>query len=164
MDYEGKLDRVDWTLLVELQQNARMSYTELGRRVGLTPPAVIERVRRLEDSGVIAGYRVALDMAKIGRPLIAMIRLAQNDRGCKLGPILNALPEVLEADRVTGDDCYVMKVAVSSPQHLEAFIDHLGGYGRTTTSVVLTSPVTHKVVEPAASLEVGEDGHVRSVG
>ena len=93
MDYEGRLDGVDWALLVELQDNARMSYAELGRRVGLTPPAVIERIRRLEDSGVVTGYRVELDMVKVGRPLRAVIRISQNDdRSHNLGMVLAGLP------------------------------------------------------------------------
>ncbi len=149
MDIEGHLDQVDWALLAELQENARVSYTELGRRVGLTPPAVIERMRRLEDAEVITGYRVELNMERIGRPLRAVIRIAQNDmRGCNLGDVLRQMPEVLELDRVTGDDCYTMKVAVATPSKLEEFLDRLSAYGRTTTSIVLSSPITHRLVEP----------------
>ncbi len=150
MDYEGKLDHVDWSLLRELQDNARMSFAELGRRVGLTPPAVIERLRRMEDSGVISGYRVELNMAKVGRPLRAVIRLAQYNKSCNMAEALRGLPEVLECDRVTGEDCFVMKVALASPEHLEAFLDYLTAYGNTTTSIVLSSPVTHRVIEPLA--------------
>lgn len=153
MDIEGRLDSVDWALLTELQQNARISYTELGRRVGLTPPAVIERVRRLEDSGVISGYRVDLNMDRIGRPLKAVIRIAQNDaRGCNLGAVLRDMPEVLETDRITGEDCYTLKVAVASPERLEDFLDRLAVYGKTTTSIVLSSPIRYRVVQP---LEAG---------
>jgi Lrp/AsnC family leucine-responsive transcriptional regulator len=142
------MDGVDWALLEELQVNARVSYAELGRRVGPTPPAVIERVRRLEEAGIIAGYRVELDLARIGRPLSAIIRISQNDdRSCNLGAMLSALPEVLQCDRVTGDDCFIMKVAVSSPHHLEVLLDHLARYGKTTTSIVLSTPITHRVVE-----------------
>jgi Lrp/AsnC family transcriptional regulator, leucine-responsive regulatory protein len=149
LDIEGRLDSVDWALLAELQQNARMSYTELGRRVGLTPPAVIERIRRLEDSDVIAGYRVELNMERVGRPLKAVIRIAQNDaRGCNLGAVLREMPEVLECDRITGEDCYTIKVAVATPERLEDFLDRLSVYGRTTTSIVLSSPISHRVVEP----------------
>jgi Lrp/AsnC family leucine-responsive transcriptional regulator len=151
LDYEGGLDAVDWALLVELQENARMSYAELGRRVGLTPPAVIERIRRLEESSVITGYRVELDMTRVGRPMRAVIRLSQNDdRSHNLAVILGEMPEVLECDRVTGEDCFIMKVAVGSPQHLEAFLDSLSRYGRTTTSIILSSPVRGRVVEPLA--------------
>lgn len=159
------MDGVDWALLVELQDNARMSYAELGRRVGLTPPAVIERIRRLEDSGVVTGYRVELDMVKVGRPLRAVIRISQNDdRSHNLGMVLAGLPEVLECDRVTGDDCFIMKVAVASPHHLEAFLDHLARYGRTTTSIVLSTPITHRVVEPSESRTQVPEERVRVAG
>lgn len=148
MDYSGRLDEVDWALLAELQQNARMSYAELGRRVGLTPPAVIERMRRMEDAEVIKGYRVELNLAKVDRPLCAVIRIAEHRVTGNLGKALKELPEVLECDRVTGEDCYIMKAAVASPEHLEAFLDRLSAYGRTTTCMVLSSPITNRVLGP----------------
>lgn len=155
---------MDWALLAELQQNARISYTELGRRVGLTPPAVIERIRRLEDSGVIGGYRVELNMDRIGRPLKAVIRIAQNDaRGCNLGAVLREMPEVLESDRITGEDCYTLKVAVASPERLEDFLDRLAFYGKTTTSIVLSSPITHRVVQPLESGAAVQDEDARAL-
>jgi Lrp/AsnC family leucine-responsive transcriptional regulator len=115
---------------------------------------VADRVRRLEDAGVIRGYHAALDLTGLGRPLQAIIRAAP-DRTVKsaLGTILAEMPEVLECHRVTGEDCYVIHAAVRSPQELEAFIERLGEHARTTTCIVLSSPVTHRVLEPAPAAE-----------
>lgn len=143
------LDELGWRILCELQQNARISFSELGRRVGLTPPAVAERVRRLEDAGVITGYYVALDMEKLGRPLLAIVRLAP--RGALASQVKQAvaeMPEVLECHHITGDDCYVLKVAVASVHALEELLEQLLRYGSTTTSVVISSPVTSRIVGP----------------
>jgi Lrp/AsnC family leucine-responsive transcriptional regulator len=151
-DSRSALDDVSWRILIALQENARLSYSELGRRVGLTPPAVAERVRRLEEAGIITGYRVDLDLEKLGLTLTAIIRLAPRGRpSSELSGMLSSLPEILECHHVTGEDCYVMKVAVSSVHHLEAFIERLLRHGgESTTSLVLSSPVTHRVIAPAA--------------
>jgi Lrp/AsnC family leucine-responsive transcriptional regulator len=151
---ESKVDDVDWKLLGELQRNARLSYSELGRRVGLTSPAVAERVRRLEESGVITGYRVDLDVQKLGHAVTAVIRLQVPDGGGGCGrfaPIAPQFSEIHECLRVTGADSYIIKVVVASISHLESFLDRLGAHGTTITSVVLSAPVTHRVVEPPAA-------------
>src|SRR5438128_1096494 len=128
LDYsrdERPLDGVSWQLLEELQENARLSYSELGRRVGLTAPAVAERMRRMEEAGIISGYRVELNQEKIGRPLLAFIRLATDRANCaQFGAVAaRELPEVLECHRVTGGDSYIAKVAVRSVQHLEDMLN-----------------------------------------
>jgi Lrp/AsnC family transcriptional regulator, leucine-responsive regulatory protein len=144
------LDDVNWRILVALQENARVSFSELGRRVGLTPPAVAERVRRLEEAGVITGYRAQLDVAKLGLPLSAIIRLAPRARDAReVGRLVRSLPEVLECHHVTGEDCYVLRVAFPSMGHLESLLEQLLRCGITTTSMVLSTPVTHRVVGPA---------------
>ncbi len=160
MDLEGRLDRVDWQILAELQQNARMSFSELGRRVGLTSPAVAERVRRMEEAAIIAGYRVQLNLEKVGRSLRAMIRiaLASNCNDSLFRNTIRELPEVMECIRITGDDCYAMQVAVGSSEQLEAFINRLAQYGKTTTCIVLSAPVTHRVVTPLEPTEDAADG------
>jgi Lrp/AsnC family leucine-responsive transcriptional regulator len=144
------VDAVGWRILAELQENARMSFTELGRRVGLTPPAVAERVRRLEEAGIISGYRVELDVARLGYPLLAFIRVAS--RGGQTAAEVRAavadLPEVLECHHVTGEDCYVLKVAVQSVRHLEALLERVLRFGNTTTSIVISSPLTRRVIGP----------------
>lgn len=142
MDPEGRLDATDWQLLEELQKNARVSYTELGRRVGLTAPAVIERVRRMEETGVITGYRTELNLDRIGRPVKAVIRFAANSLRCaEVRAVISEVPGLLQWDRVTGDDCYVMKVAVSSMEELESLLNRLAPFGKTVTSMVLSSSV-----------------------
>lgn len=143
------LDEVGWRLLVALQENARLSYAELGRRVGLTPPAVAERMRRLEELGYVAGYHARLNVEKLGLPLQAIIRLAPRGRvSAEVDQLVRGLPEVLEAHHVTGEDCYVLKVAVPTMGYLEQLLERLMRCGETTTSMVLSSPVTHRVVGP----------------
>jgi Lrp/AsnC family leucine-responsive transcriptional regulator len=150
--FESAVDAVGWQILCELQENSRLSFSELGRRVGMTAPAVAERVRRLEDAGIITGYRLDLDVERLGFPMLAFVRLAS--RGAPLSEVAQAVadsPEVLECHHVTGEDCYVMKVAVRSVRHLEALLDRLVRYGNTTTSVVISSPVTRRIIKPAES-------------
>ncbi len=149
MESDRALDDVSWQILVELQQNARLSFTELGRRVGLTAPAVADRVRRLEELGIIVGYRAELNLEKVGLPLIAYIRMATHERRpVPFGSVAKDFPEVLECHRVTGGDSYIVKVAVSSVRHLETLLDRLVNYGETVTSVVLSQIVTHRVIGP----------------
>ena len=149
MDCERLLDDVGRRILRELQENPRITYAELGRRVGLTLPAVAERVHRLEEAGIITGYRVELNTEKIGLPITAFIRIATNDvKSGQIDALAQSLPEVLECHRITGADSYIMKVAVASVQHLELLIRRLLNHGQPTTSIVLTSPVTHRVLTP----------------
>ncbi|MDP9342892.1 MAG: Lrp/AsnC family transcriptional regulator [Actinomycetota bacterium] len=148
--FEG-LDDTAWRILHELQENARISYSELGRRVGLTPPAAAERVRRMEETGLITGYRVDLDLEKVGLPLTALVRVTHRGVNClELGRIVAEYPEVLECHRITGAESYIMKVALRSVEHLQEFIDRLMEFGETVTSIVLSSPVTHRVIDPVA--------------
>lgn len=143
------LDPTDLAILRELQANARITYSEVGRRVALTPPAVAERVRRLEDAGVITGYRLDLDLAKVGYPVMAVVRMrASGDLSClELGEQARRIPEILECHRVTGEDSYIAKVAVRSVEHLQELIDRLNSYAETITSVVLSSPVSGRAVD-----------------
>ncbi|QQS40951.1 MAG: Lrp/AsnC family transcriptional regulator [Acidobacteriota bacterium] len=142
------LDEIDWKLLKVLQEDARTSYAEMGRRVGLTTPAVIERVHKLEDAGVITGYRVELDLSKVGLPVTGFIRMSIT--GVDYSHIVEVAknsPEVLECHRGTGGDSFIMKVALESVEHLQTLIDKLTPYGITTTSLVLSSPVKRRVIE-----------------
>ncbi|MDQ3800143.1 MAG: Lrp/AsnC family transcriptional regulator [Acidobacteriota bacterium] len=142
------MDSIDWKILKELQRDARVSYAELGRRVGLTTPAVIERVRKLEDAGIITGYRAEIDAAKVGLPITAFIRMSITGVDySRIIEVAEGAPEVLECHRGTGGDSFIMKVAVSSVEHLQNLIDRLTPYGITTTSIVLSSPVKSRVIE-----------------
>jgi Lrp/AsnC family transcriptional regulator, leucine-responsive regulatory protein len=153
-DREAPLDGLDWRILEGLQENARITFSELGRRVSLTPPAVAERVRRMEEAGVISGYRVELDHAKVGLPIMAFVRLrAAGDTKClELGEITRDIPEILECHRVTGEDSYIVKVAVRSVEHLERLVDSMMPYAETVTSLVFSSPVTGRSIHPPARL------------
>ncbi|HEX9131669.1 MAG TPA: Lrp/AsnC family transcriptional regulator [Ktedonobacteraceae bacterium] len=141
------LDETGWHILEALQDNARLSFSELGQRVGLSSPAVAERVRRMEDAGIITGYRAEVNTAKIGYPITAIMRMhAHGERCTRLNAVVREIPEILECYRVTGEDCHVMKIMVSSVEHLESLIDRLSVYGQVTTSIVLSSPVTRRIV------------------
>ena len=142
------IDDIDKKLVHELQTDARVSYAELGRRVGLTTPAVIDRVHKLEDAGIITGYRAEIDPARVGLPITAFVRMSIT--GVDYSHIIEVAEEsreVLECHRGTGGDSFIMKIAVSSVEHLQEVIDRLTPYGITTTTIVLSSPVKRRTIE-----------------
>lgn len=131
------LDAIDWAVLSELQNDARLTLSELGRRVNLSASATTERVRRLESLGVITGYRAEVDLAKVGYPVLAVVRLKYP--GNKHEPLKRLLAErgeFLECLRTTGDDCYTLKIAATSMPHLEQLVNELTDFGSTTTNLV----------------------------
>src|SRR5207302_11287306 len=141
------LDQIGWKLLQELQINGRLSYAELGRRVGLTSPAVVERVKRMEEAGIIVGYHADIDPMKVGMPITAYIRLSVvGDVYTRITAVVKNSPEVVECHRGTGADSFIMKVHVRSVEHLESLIDRLTPFGTTSTSIVLSSPVQQREV------------------
>jgi Lrp/AsnC family leucine-responsive transcriptional regulator len=146
------LDETGWRILEELQHDARLTFQELGQRVGLSSPAVNERVRKLEDAGIITGYGAKIDYAKVGLPIMAIMRLTTPiNPWPQASDLTKDVPELLEFHRVTGGDSYIMKVVVASIAHLEWVIDRLVPYGPLTTSIVLSSllhdqPLTQEVV------------------
>ncbi len=149
MNTEAGLDDIDRRILAELQENARITFTELGRRASLTAPAGAERVRRLEEAGVIAAFRAHLDPARVGYPITAFVRWTSSGPDCsRLGEVAKEIPEIVECHRITGETSYILKVAARSVQHLEALIDQLMPHGSTITSVVLSSPVVHRTLAP----------------
>jgi Lrp/AsnC family leucine-responsive transcriptional regulator len=142
------LDFVGWEILRALQEDARLSYAEIGRRVGLSAPAVMERVRRLEDAGIITGYHAQVDVTRLGLPVMAIIRVRYpGDRYKQIHRLAQDCAEVLECHHVTGDDCLIIKIATESMRHLERLIGQFGAYGQTTTSIVMSSPVTQRVID-----------------
>jgi Lrp/AsnC family leucine-responsive transcriptional regulator len=139
------LDDIDWAIIGQLQQDARISLSELGRRVKLSPSATTERVRQLEALGVITGYHAAVDLTKAGYPVLAVVRLKYP--GNRHQPLLRLLAErreILECLRTTGDDCYTLKLAATSMEHLETLVNELAGFGSTTTSVVYSQTLPYR--------------------
>jgi Lrp/AsnC family leucine-responsive transcriptional regulator len=139
-----QLDAISWRILTELQADARVSFAEIGRRVGLSTPAAAERVRRLEDSGVIEGYEARVNPARIGLTVAAFIRVrltGSESLAKKLTAAAGQMPEVLECHRCTGDESFILKVRVRSVDHLQKLIDKLTPFGMTSTSLILSSPV-----------------------
>jgi len=138
----GGLDDTNLRLLAELQADARLSLAELGRRVGLSSPAVAERLARLERDGVIRAYRAVIDPRALGCALSVVIRIRPAPRELrKVADVARDTPEVVQCDRVTGEDCYVMRAHVRDVEHLEEVIDRFAIYGQTTSAIVQSSPV-----------------------
>ena len=141
------LDAVNLRLLAELQADARLSLAELGRRVGLSSPAVAERLARLEQEGVIKGYHAELDPRALGFSLTAVIRIRPAPRQLhQVGELAQRTPEVVDCRRITGEDCYIMTAHVRSVEHLEEIIDRFAAYGQTTTSIVQSAAVAARGV------------------
>ena len=141
-DIEKLLDATAKRLLVLLQENARLSYSELGRQVGLSITAVIDRIHRLEDAGLITGYRVELDREKLGLSVLAFVRLQTiPERYPAVLSLVETLPAVLECHHVTGEESFVIKLVVTTVAELEPLIEQLSQFGRTSTSIVMSSAV-----------------------
>jgi Lrp/AsnC family transcriptional regulator, leucine-responsive regulatory protein len=139
---DAPLDDTNRKLLVELQDHARLSLAELGRRVGLSSPAVAERLGRLESQGCIIGYRTEVDPKALGYSLSAVVRVRPASRQLpRIAEIARTSAEVVECHRITGEDCFFMKAHVRSIEHLEELIDRFTPYGQTTTSIIQSSPV-----------------------
>ena len=147
----GLLDATNLRLLAELVEDARLSQAELGRRVGLSPPAVAERLGRLERDGVILGYRAEVAPLALGYTLAAVLRMRPAPRQIpKVAEVARETPEVVECHRVTGEDCFYMKLHGRSVEHLEEVIDRFTPYGQTTTSIIQSSPVARRGLELGA--------------
>lgn len=145
------LDNVDFGLLEALLADGRASYAELGRTVGLSPSAVTERVRRLEEAGVITGYRCEIDPERLGLAIRALVRLRYpNGNYRPFHQLLDTTPEVVEAHHVTGEDCFVLTVVARSMRHLEEVTGRIAGLGPVTTSVVYSSPLPGRPALAAA--------------
>jgi Lrp/AsnC family leucine-responsive transcriptional regulator len=144
----GLLDPTNLQLLAELQADARLSQAELGRRVGLSAPAVAERLARLEREEVITAYRAEVSPQALGYAFAAVLRIRPAPRQIpKVAEVARQTPEVVECHRVTGEDCFWMKLHVRTVEHLEEVIDRFTPYGQTTTSIIQSSPVPRRGVE-----------------
>ncbi|MET9539873.1 Lrp/AsnC family transcriptional regulator [Streptomyces sp. NPDC006553] len=145
MTSEYTPDATDWRILEALQSEGRASFAELARTVSMSPSAVTERVRRLEDAGVISGYTAIVDQDRLGLPILAFVRLRYPHGNYKpFHDLLGTTPEILEAHHVTGDDCFVLKVAARSMRHLEEISGKIATLGSVTTSVVYSSPLPRR--------------------
>ena len=146
---QSTLDSIDRRILAELQTNARISFAELGRRVRLSTPAVIERVKRLEEDGTIEGYHARVNPARVGLSVLAMVQVnIAGDRLEKFAAVSRKIPEVLECHRVTGSESYILQVAATDVGHLQKIIDKLMPYVSTNTSIILASPVSWAPITP----------------
>ncbi|GAB1515121.1 Lrp/AsnC family transcriptional regulator [Actinophytocola sp. KF-1] len=133
------LDATDWAILAELQTDGRVALTELGRRVNLSASATTERVKRMEQAGIITGYRATVDLDRLGFGVLALVRLKYpGNQHQPLHRLLAERPEILECLRTTGEDCYTLKVAATSMGHLEQVVNELTALGTTTTNIVYT--------------------------
>ncbi|SMD17545.1 Lrp/AsnC family transcriptional regulator [Kibdelosporangium aridum] len=149
---ERQLDELDWRIVERLQADGRLSFKELGRRVNLSAPAVAERVRRLEESGVITGYHARVEPRRAGYPISAFIEMR-----CALGKCLlktsasDDYPEVVEVHKLSGDHCSMLKVRAASLEHFEGLLERIGAHGEMRSSVVLSTQYDGRPVErPAA--------------
>lgn len=142
------MDKVGWEILEILQQDARIAFSELGRQVGLSAPAVAERVRRMEDAGIITGYRTQVDPSKLGYTLEVFVRIeCSGDKHNGAVKFIREMPEVLEFWNLTGKDGYVLRVVLRSVQELDTLLNkQLSIYGTTTTALVLSKPVDFRVL------------------
>jgi Lrp/AsnC family transcriptional regulator, leucine-responsive regulatory protein len=139
---ESVIDPVNLRILTALQQEPRLAMSELGRRVGLSSPAVTERVRRLEETGVIKGYLLEINPSALGLPIAAYIRIRPNSGQLpKIADLARSIAEVVECHRVTGEDCFILKVYIPSLDQLDRILDRFLAYGMTTTSLIQSSPV-----------------------
>jgi Lrp/AsnC family leucine-responsive transcriptional regulator len=135
-------DRTDRRILGELAEDGRVSFAELGRRVNLSAPAVAERVQRLERAGVIVGYRAELDPRALGYPLTALVRVRPAPgRLPRIPELALEIPEVVECHRITGEDCFIMKIFLEDLEGLDRILDRFLAYGQTTTALVQSTPV-----------------------
>lgn len=153
MESKTELDTKDWQLLEALQRDARLGYAELGRLVRLSAPAVAERVKRLEEAGVITGYRAVIEPKRLGYSIDAMVRLRCDGGVCRrIGSIVEDIPEVLDCRRLAGEDSALLRIVAMSIVHLESVLDRVLKIHpsiSTTTLVVLQAPHTNRPISRA---------------
>lgn len=140
--FSQEIDAVNKRILEELQHDPRLTMSELGRRIGMSSPAVTERVRRLEETGVIRGYRLELNPVALGLPIAAYVRIRPNvGQLPRIAELAQQIPEVVECHRVTGEDCFVLKVYIPAIDQLDRLLDSFLLYGSTTTTIIQSTPV-----------------------
>jgi Lrp/AsnC family transcriptional regulator, leucine-responsive regulatory protein len=140
------LDAIDGKLIRLLDRNSRASIADLARVLGMSAPSVAERLRRLEESGVIRRFTVDVDPAAVGYLLAVYIRIrAATGQNAKIAELVATLPEIVQCDRVTGEDCFLARAHVRSVEDLERLIDRITPFGQTNTSIIQSSPVPRRL-------------------
>jgi Lrp/AsnC family transcriptional regulator, leucine-responsive regulatory protein len=155
-----EIDDYDEAILRELQLDARLSMAELGRRVHLSQPAVTERVRKLEESGVITGYRATVNAAKLGYGIRAIVRASRCEH-TEMLKLLDKMPEIIKAHSITGSDSWALEIVVRDVEHLDAVLWALKKLTDTSTTVVLRTPREHSVILPPRNAEKLEKASLR---
>jgi Lrp/AsnC family transcriptional regulator, leucine-responsive regulatory protein len=144
---EKLLDDVGWHLLKLLQEQARLSFKELGQRVGLAPSSVADRIHRMEEAKILLGYHAEVNLEQIGLRVLAFIRMnTAGQNSARIAAYLHDMPEVLECYRLTGSETFIMKVCTPSVKELETLIDQLSQFGEPTTSLVLSIPLDRRIL------------------
>jgi len=145
-DTRPELDPTDISIIEILQNDGRISVSALGRRVGLSQPATSERLKRLEERGIIAGYKAVIDPASVGFGMMAIVRLRTTHEHIKTClKQFSEMPQVIEVLRLTGEDCFHLKVIVPTPAELEGIVDAVARYGSVTTAIVLRSEPVKRI-------------------
>jgi Lrp/AsnC family transcriptional regulator, leucine-responsive regulatory protein len=152
----GEVDLVDTRLLRLLEKNSRTSTADLARALGMSAPSVAERIKRLEEAGVIRRFTVEIDPAALGYPLAAFIRIRPTaGQISRIVELVAALPEIAECNRITGDDCFLARAHVRSVEELELLIDRITPFAQTNTSIIQSSPVERRMPSSGESTTAG---------
>ena len=148
LEIKRLMDETGRRLLQELQQDARISCSELGKRLGLSSPAVADRMRRMQEAGIITGYHAEVDVSRLGLPIQAIVRLAAivGQSSDVAASKISDIPEVLECYRLTGSDSLMVKVVAASVDHLAEIIDRLSPYGIPSTSIIRSKPMKRTTI------------------
>ncbi|UFJ42841.1 Lrp/AsnC family transcriptional regulator [Brevibacillus humidisoli] len=144
------MDHIDRQILERLQTDGRISLSQLSKELNLSRPSVAERMRRLQDKGIVEGFTARISRTAIDRGILVLIQIGElkTDGGC-FEEYVKTDPDIMECHRVTGGSSYMIKAAVSSMERLEALVDRLIPYGQVNTSIVLSSPVSRRILLPA---------------
>jgi len=146
--FESYVDMIGMKILRELQMNARSTFSEIGRKVGLSSPAVAERVKKMEESGIINGYHTDINPGTFGHQIAAFITLiTRPEKYSKFYSVAEDTKEIVECHHISGDESFLLKVVSGSISHLEEIVEKLGKFGETKTSIVLSSPIQKTVME-----------------
>ncbi|THB74567.1 MAG: Lrp/AsnC family transcriptional regulator [Desulfobacteraceae bacterium] len=143
------VDDIGMNILAQLQKNARSTFSDIGRKVGLSSPAVAERVYKMEESGIISGYHARVDPKCMGQQILAFISLTtRSEKYQDIYDLARTHPQILECHHISGQESLILKIAATSIAHLDGMVETLGRFGETRTSIILSSPVQKHIHEP----------------